>query len=137
MKTKWGNANLDGNGYYIITTEKEGNCKKFLHRLIWEEAHGPIPDGYVIHHIDKNKTNNNISNLQCLTQFEHKSIHSKEQWHGENNYMAKLTEKDVKLILRMLRTGNITQTRMAEIMGVYRSAISKIKHKQRWSHVSI
>lgn len=45
------------------------------HRLVWEKYYGKIPDGYQIHHIDFNKTNNDISNLQLVTPLEHKRIH--------------------------------------------------------------
>ena len=47
------------------------------HRLVWEKAHGPIPDGYEIHHIDGNGHNNSIENLQLLTRSEHTSLHAK------------------------------------------------------------
>lgn len=49
-----------------------------LHRDIWEAAHGKIPDGYEIHHIDGNKDNNELSNLQCMTVAEHRRLHMKK-----------------------------------------------------------
>src|SRR5258708_4095523 len=49
--------------------------KGVLHRSIWELINGPIPDGFHIHHIDGNKLNNNIENLQCLSHAEHLSLH--------------------------------------------------------------
>ena len=46
-------------------------CKKqknYLgHRFIYECCFGDICIRYEIDHIDKNKTNNNITNLRCLT----------------------------------------------------------------------
>lgn len=36
LHTKFGNAKID-NGYYRITSWKEGNNGKLLHRLIWED----------------------------------------------------------------------------------------------------
>ena len=36
IKTKFGNATLK-NGYYVISSCKEGNHLKFLHRLIFED----------------------------------------------------------------------------------------------------
>ena len=46
------------------------------HDLIWEQYYGEIPEGYQIHHIDGNKANNNIENLQLVTPLEHKRLHS-------------------------------------------------------------
>jgi hypothetical protein len=46
-----------------------------LHREIWKDAHGPIPEGCEIHHKDGNPLNNDISNLECVTSEEHKAIH--------------------------------------------------------------
>ena len=50
IKTKFGNACIDSTGYYKITTQKEGNFAKHLHRLIYEEHYGKIPEGYIVHH---------------------------------------------------------------------------------------
>lgn len=44
---------------------------KSLHRYVWEKHNGPIPKGYVIHHIDGNCQNNDISNLECITSEAH------------------------------------------------------------------
>lgn len=49
---------------------------KQIHRLIWEEHHGPIPDGCIIHHIDGDSLNNDIDNLQMLTVRKHNKIHA-------------------------------------------------------------
>ena len=34
-----------------------------LHREVWREAHGDIPEGYEVHHIDANRANNQLENL--------------------------------------------------------------------------
>lgn len=38
------------------------------HRIIWELHFGPIPEGMVIDHIDRDKSNNRIENLRCTSQ---------------------------------------------------------------------
>lgn len=38
-----------------------------LHRLVYELAHGPIPADYQIDHIDRNRSNNYLSNLRVVT----------------------------------------------------------------------
>ena len=82
-KTKFGTAYLDKRGYYKISSSKEGNRNKNLHRLIYEDCHKvTLLDGVHVHHKDGNKTNNDISNLEAVTIAEHNKIHKT----GENNY---------------------------------------------------
>ena len=38
-------------------------------------------EGYDVHHIDKNKDNNEISNLQLINKIKHVTVHAKEQVH--------------------------------------------------------
>ena len=47
-----------------------------LHRAVYAYYYGEIPAGYVIHHIDHNTENNDITNLQLLTKSEHQKIHN-------------------------------------------------------------
>jgi hypothetical protein len=42
---------------------------------VWEKHYGPRPSGKIIHHIDGDYTNNDISNLMAVTYSEHTSIH--------------------------------------------------------------
>lgn len=50
-----------------------------LHRAIWEDANGPIPDGCDIHHIDGDSFNNELSNLECVNRSEHLRQHTLER----------------------------------------------------------
>ena len=57
MKTKYGNAKIGNMGYYVITSYKEGNHRKLLHRLIWEDFwKTEVPKGYDIHHKNEDRT---------------------------------------------------------------------------------
>jgi len=59
----------DSNGHFHKST--------FIHRVIWSYNYGEIPQGdYVIHHINENKSDNNIENLQLLTRNEHRKKHT-------------------------------------------------------------
>jgi site-specific DNA-cytosine methylase len=62
----------DNDGYYRCT-ERDHNI--FLHRVIWEQQNGAIPDGYHIHHKNGDKSDNRIENLECVTPSEHGTIH--------------------------------------------------------------
>lgn len=82
VKTKFGNATLIKQGYYLISSCKEGNHGKLLHRLIYEDYYKvTILDWVVVHHIDENKLNNNISNLKLMTKNEHRRLHTKGEKH--------------------------------------------------------
>lgn len=41
-----------------------------VHRIVYAWFHGEVPEGMVVDHIDNNKKNNNINNLQLLTPHE-------------------------------------------------------------------
>lgn len=62
------------------------NRHKFEHVIVWEQHFGEVPAGMQIHHIDGDKTNNHISNLQLVTPLDHKRLHEgcklvSGEWH--------------------------------------------------------
>ena len=136
LNTQFGRAKLNTNGYYQITSRKEGNHGKLLHRLIYEKFYGIelIPQIH-IHHIDKNPTNNCILNLEAMYDKNHKSLHHKGKslsedtkqkisksrvgkYGGENNPMYNNVHT-MDSRLKSSKKHNST--------GIY--GVSKIKHK--------
>ena len=60
-------------GYELVTLSDNDNNKKTyqVHRVVYEAVSGkPIPEGMQVNHIDENKTNNHISNLNLMTPKE-------------------------------------------------------------------
>lgn len=61
---------LNSRGYYMNTLTKDGKAKHFnTHQLVAMAFLGHTPDGHniVVDHIDANKLNNNVENLQTTT----------------------------------------------------------------------
>ena len=73
METKFGNGHQRTDGYIQITSGP--NQGKLLHRLIYEENFGPIPEGFHIHHLDNDKNNNALENLVLISKSNHHKLH--------------------------------------------------------------
>lgn len=69
----------NGNGYQVVSLKFNEIRKNFyVHRLVAEYFLGGIPKGYEINHLDYNKKNNHVSNLEVCTRkrnMEHSIIH--------------------------------------------------------------
>lgn len=102
IHTKYGTAQID-KGYYRISSVKEGNRNKMLHRLIFEDFYGEIPNGYIVHHKDGNKLNNCILNLQLMGFGEHTSFHN----IGNNNMFGKKHSEESKKKMSIAQKGKI------------------------------
>jgi hypothetical protein len=59
---------------------------KYVHRLVYESFRGPIPDGLEINHIDGNKKNNSLENLEAVTRKQnlHHAVMLIGEWRGKN-----------------------------------------------------
>lgn len=80
IKTRGGNCT----SYYIVggnghpNSDSRGYIRE--HRLIMSNHIGrPLRNDEVVHHIDGNGLNNDISNLQLMTKKEHDSYHAKQK----------------------------------------------------------
>lgn len=61
--------------YFSPGIQAKQNGVDLLHRQVWKDHFGDIPDGYQIHHKDENTLNNDLSNLECVTAKQHLHKH--------------------------------------------------------------
>jgi len=57
-------------GYYV--NRKYGS----LHRYIYTQHNGTIPEGYIVHHKNEDKLDNSPKNLIMMTRGEHQKLHN-------------------------------------------------------------
>ena len=123
------------NGYGMIGKGGRHNGMLRAHRVSWELANGPIPDGLcVLHHCDNPGCVNplhlwigtNADNQQDMAQ-KGRAASNK----GESNGKAKLTAQDVHEIRQML-SRDISHRVIAKVYGVKRSTISDINIGRCW-----
>ena len=127
-----------GTDYQIINLSKlDGSKRTFrVHRLVMM-AFNPVEnmDELEVNHIDGNKKNNKIENLEWCTASENQ-IHAfktglNKPRRGEESNFSKLTEDDVKKVFE-LREKGLLQKEIAEIIGCTKSNISCILRKKSW-----
>jgi len=58
---------MRSDGYRLVSLFGK---RHLAHRILWEMAHGPIPEGLQIDHIDQNKCNGALINLRLATNQE-------------------------------------------------------------------
>lgn len=70
----WKGGFIDQDGY-IFEKQSDGSYRG-VHRIAMETALGrSLNENEIIHHIDGDKTNNDISNLTIMTRAEHCMVH--------------------------------------------------------------
>lgn len=72
----------DGQGYLMVLkpdwyTGRKGSNYVFQHSVVICEALSltEIPKGFVVHHLDEDKTNNDLNNLSLMTNGAHARLH--------------------------------------------------------------
>lgn len=87
---------------YALTEEN-----KYLHREVYKKAHGPIPKGWDVHHIDGNKSNNTLENLLAMPAPIHDALHAYMKdtgnWLGRSDTEAYVQDKMVQYDLNTKR----------------------------------
>lgn len=145
--------NLGNKGYLHVMLSVHGKVKReSTHKLVMIAFVGPAPNGKQINHIDFNRTNARLSNLEYVT--------SKENWeHSRANYLAgrprgdahfarrhpetrqgirhgnaKLNDKKVLTIRSRLIAGE-SQSALGREYGVTPTTIRGIGSRRLWRHI--
>lgn len=85
-------AYRDWNGFRWYYDHRMGRYRNStgipLARAVWTHVHGPIPDGYDVHHVDGDKANDDPANLALVEHHEHRNSHAAENGRKSNGNAA-------------------------------------------------
>lgn len=136
---EWQGACARGYGRVIATAPSRRLL--YAHRVAWELAYGPIPEGMLVCHHCDNKGCCNPSHLFVGTQSDNmRDAFTKGRLHvpdsvGEKNTNSKLTNRQAVEIRKENATGRYTQVELGVIYGVSQQTISRIVNRKLWKHV--
>ncbi len=94
-----------GNGYYQVNIKNKWPC---VNRLVYSAFYGRIPDGLEVNHIDENKLNNRISNLNLMTRKENAN------WGTKNKRISEALKKHFNIVQQLNADGEV----IAEFNGI-------------------
>jgi hypothetical protein len=104
-----------GGGYAVNHNSK-------MHRVYYERANGPIPDGMAVHHLCHQPGCVNPEHLQALTMTDHVRTFS----------TTKLTVEGVAEIRNLLLLGE-SRSSIADSFGVTKGCIDQIAAGRNWT----
>lgn len=121
----------DRDGYLFVTLSKNG-VKKYprINRLVYSTFVGEIPEGLQVNHIDENKENNRVENLNLMTPKQNSN------WGTHNSRSAAARSKQVEAVDKI--TGRVIftfpSTAEAGRQGFVLSSVSKCCNGKLKSH---
>lgn len=129
------NQSRHSGGYKVVSLRD--NRKHYVHRLVMAAFVGPADSGQDVNHIDGNKSNNALANLEyCdrLRNVRHAIAAGLQDNAGEANGMNKYSAKSVREAVQMVRGGASVKA-AANSTGVGAATIKQVMKGRQWKHL--
>lgn len=128
---------VNGSGYRYVNLTN--NTSYNVHRIVAETFLGPRPTGCVINHIDGDKQNNSLTNLEYTTVLEN-NLHAMRlgliHRHGENSPRAKATEKGILTAVKLVRCG-MQRKSAAALTNTPIQTLHRVLQGRSWKHLRV
>ena len=129
---------IANNGYLEVCVTVGSKRNKFrVHRLVAKEFVSGYSKDLTVNHIDGNKLNNNISNLEWVTLARNSEL----QWEtglvnlrGDNHPSKKLSSGKVRIIRDLLALG-ATPNSLSVLLDLCPKTIYLIRDGKRWNSI--
>lgn len=128
----------NGRGYIAASLSRDNKARMhYVHRLVLMAFVGNPEEGQEANHIDFDRSNNRLSNLEWVTGLEnvHHSRRAGRTGEGERHHAARLTETDVREA-RLLYANGWSQSKLAAKYGIRRESMRDIVNRKVWRMVA-
>lgn len=127
---------VNSNGYYLVSVSKS---YERVHRLVMETFREGDPKyGLDVNHIDGDKANNDLSNLEWCTRQEN-LLHAREvglnNCYLDGHHAATFTNLDIHSICKAMQEGQ-RNCDIAKQHGCSKDLISEIRTGRSWTDIS-
>lgn len=128
---------------YLMTNVifEDGFHARSVHRAV---AYAFIPNDdpinkIEVNHIDGNKENNKVDNLEWVTKKENQEHEAKvlKQRNGEKNYLSYFTDEQVIEIYNLCKNTDMKHKDIAEMYHTTTGTITKITRGLNWKHLGL
>lgn len=123
-----GCLNLKGYKVCMLHLNKKRIQAK-IHRIIWIASHGEITSGFVIDHINGNKSDNRLCNLRLADHILNSN--NRRNYKGSNNPSAKINYQIANKI-RKQHVALKSYSKVANLFNLSRSLIAQIVRRELW-----
>jgi hypothetical protein len=128
------------NGYGVIGLGGKNDGMEYAHRLVWEWANGPIPEGFEVCHNCPGGDNRLCANLRHLflgthTDNMHDASVKGRTASGEFHGRSRLKADDVRAIRATYEAGGVTMIDLAARFGITSGHVCEIVNRTKWAHL--
>ena len=124
---------------YIMASLSQNNKDKTLliHRMVALAFLPNVDNMPEVNHIDGNKNNNRVDNLEWMTSKEnqaHARNNGLSNQHGENSVNSKLTNKQAGEIRKLWNNGGISRNELSELFNVSVAVVGRILRNEAYTN---